>query len=147
MRKGRAVEKAMHRNLAISWAALPLLVGAVLIAGGRMAEAQNADIQRKLLLAKDLPIPGWVMIVNMVEIPPGVSEVRHTHPGVLSGYIAEGTLILESEGQPRTTYKVGESFHVDTGKIHQGINTGNVPVKIVATLVAEKAKPLSSPAP
>jgi quercetin dioxygenase-like cupin family protein len=137
----------MHRNVATSGAALPLLVGAVMLAGGQMAQAQNADIQRKLLLAKDLPVKGWVMIVNMVEIPPGVSEVRHTHPGLLSGYIAEGTLTLESEGQPRTTYKVGESFHVDTGKIHQGINAGDVPVRIVATLVAEKAKPLSSPAP
>ena len=54
---------------------------------------------------------------------------------------------LETEGRPRTTYKPGDSFYVDAGKIHQGINTGSTPVKIVATLVAEKGKPLSTPAP
>jgi quercetin dioxygenase-like cupin family protein len=84
---------------------------------------------------------------NIVEIPSGVREVRHTHPGPLAGYVLEGTLILEHEGRPTATYKAGEAFLVEAGKIHQGINTGDGPVKLVATLTVEKGKPATAPPP
>jgi quercetin dioxygenase-like cupin family protein len=115
-----------------------------LLAGNGAAGAQ--EIQRKVLLQQDGP-PGYQTVLTSVEIPVGVSEIRHTHPGMLVVYVIEGTLALETEGRPRTNYKPGDSFFVESGKIHQGINTGNFPVKIVATLVAEKGKPLSTPAP
>jgi quercetin dioxygenase-like cupin family protein len=131
----------MKRRVAL--VATTLLV-AGLLAGSGPAGAQ--EIARKVLLQQDGP-PGYQTILTSVEIPVGVSEIRHTHPGMLVVYVIEGTLALESEGRPRTTYKSGDSFYVEAGKVHQGINTGNVPVKIAATLVAEKGKPLSTPAP
>jgi quercetin dioxygenase-like cupin family protein len=115
-----------------------------LLAGSGSAGAQ--EIQRKVLLQQDGP-PGYQTVLTSVEIPVGVSEIRHTHPGMLVVYVIEGTLALESDGRPRTTYKSGDSFYVEAGKVHQGINTGTVPVRIAATLVAEKGKPLSTPAP
>ena len=115
-----------------------------LVAGAGSAGAQA--IARKVLLKQEGP-PGYQTVLTSVEIPVGVSEIRHTHPGMLVVYVIEGTLALESEGRPRTTYKSGDSFCVEAGKVHQGINTGTVPVKIAATLVAEKGKPLSAPAP
>ncbi len=123
------------------------LISSTLIAGVRIAGAQQPEIQRKVLLQQDLPAPGYQIVTNIVEIPAGVSETRHTHPGILSGYILDGTLILENDGHPRTTYKTGEAFHVDAGTVHQGINTGSVPVRILATLVLEKGKPAAAPAP
>ena len=48
---------------------------------------------------------------------------------------------------PTATYNAGESAHIEAGKIHQGINAGNAAVKLVATLVAEKGKPLNTPVP
>jgi quercetin dioxygenase-like cupin family protein len=112
--------------------------------GNGSASAQ--EIARKILLQQDGP-PGYQTVLTSVEIPAGVSEMRHTHPGMLVVYVIAGTLALETEGRARTTYKSGDSFHVEAGKVHQGINTGTVPVKIAATLVAEKGKPLSTPAP
>jgi quercetin dioxygenase-like cupin family protein len=130
----------MHR---IALTAMPLLTVGLLAWSGA-ANAQ--EIARKVLLQQDGP-PGYQTVLTSVEIPVGVSEIRHTHPGMLVVYVIEGTLALETEGRPRTTYKPGDSFYVDAGKIHQGINAGTVPVKIAATLVAEKGKPLSTPAP
>jgi quercetin dioxygenase-like cupin family protein len=115
-----------------------------LLAGTGCAGAQ--EIQRKILLQQNGP-PGYQTALTSVDIPVGVSETRHTHPGMLVVYVIEGTLALETEGRPRTTYKSGDSFYVEAGKVHQGINTGTVLVKIAATLVAEKGKPLSTPAP
>jgi quercetin dioxygenase-like cupin family protein len=121
-----------------------MLLTAGLLVGNGSAGAQ--EIERKVLLQQDGP-PGYQTVLTSVEIPVGVSEIRHTHPGMLVVYVIEGTLALETEGRPRTTYKPGDSFYVAAGKVHQGINTGTVPVRIAATLVAEKGKPLSTPAP
>jgi len=122
----------------------PMLLTAGLLAGSGSAGAQ--EIQRKVLLQQDGPT-GYQTVLTSVEIPPGVSEIRHSHPGMQVVYVLEGTLTLESEGRPRTDYKPGDSYFVESGKAHRGINIGNVPVRVVATTVAEKGKPLSTPAP
>jgi quercetin dioxygenase-like cupin family protein len=121
--------------------------GAILLAGATWAYAQQSPaIQRKSLLEQEGP-PGHQMIINILEFAPGAREVRHTHPGPLSGYVLEGTLTLEHEGRPVTTYKAGEAFYVDAGKIHVGINDSAAPLKFIATLVVEKGKPPATPVP
>jgi quercetin dioxygenase-like cupin family protein len=81
-----------------------------ILAGDRTAGAQQQppEIHRKLLLHQDLPIPGYQVVVSLVEIPAGMSEVRHTHPGRSRITVTEGTLILETAGRPRTTHKAGD---------------------------------------
>jgi quercetin dioxygenase-like cupin family protein len=136
------------RAVRFSRAPLLLLGGVLAVALCWNAYAQQqSPIQRKSLLKQDATIPGYELIINIVEIPSGVREVRHTHPGPLAGYVLEGTLILEHEGRPTATYKAGEAFLVEAGKIHQGINTGDGPVKLVATLTVEKGKPATAPPP
>jgi quercetin dioxygenase-like cupin family protein len=122
-----------------------LLVGAILLVTGVSAGAQQPGIQRKALLTQDGP-PGFQTIVNTLEFAPGAREVKHTHPGPLAGYVLEGTLTLEHEGRPTATYKAGEAFFVEPGKVHVGINPTDAPLKFIATLVVEKGKPPSSPA-
>ena len=110
------------------------------------AIAQQPTVQRKVLLTQDLPIPGYQTVMAAVEIPAGGREGRHTHPGAVVVYIQEGTITFDHEGKPTMTYKAGDSFHIEPGKIHEGINNGTSPVKAVATFVVEKGKPLTSPA-
>jgi quercetin dioxygenase-like cupin family protein len=125
-----------------------LITAAIVLALGWSAYAQQqGEIKRKPLLKQDATIAGYELIMNVVEIPPGVSEIRHTHPGPLAGYVLEGTLVLEHEGRPTATYKTGDAFLIEGGKVHQGINKTDIPVKLVATLTVEKGKPPTSPAP
>ena len=42
--------------------------------------------------------------------------------------------------------KPGETFFIGAGKVHEGINQGSAPVKLLAVFVAEKGKPLTAPA-
>ncbi len=123
-----------------------LLAGAVLLATGVSVCAQQNGIQRKTLLTEEGP-PGFQTVVNTLEFAPGAREVKHTHPGPLIGYVLEGTLVLEHEGRPTATYKAGDAFYVEPGKIHLGINSSDAPVKFIAALVVEKGKPPSSPVP
>jgi quercetin dioxygenase-like cupin family protein len=138
----------MKRTAAFSVAISLLSFQALSLADIEKARAQQAsEIKRTSLLQQDSTIAGYQAIMNIVEIPPGVREVKHTHPGPLSVYVLEGTLTLEHEGRPTATYRPGDAVLIEAGKIHQGINMGNVPVKLVATLIAEKGKPPTSPAP
>ena len=138
------ISRAVTWSMALTIALLAIGV----MAGDPIASAQQASaIQRKVVLQQDLPIAGFQMVVTTVEIAAGGSEVRHTHSGGLGVYVQDGTLDLEHEGRPLTTYKAGDAFYVEAGKIHRAINTSSAPVKIVATQVVEKGKPMSSPAP
>ena len=101
---------------------LPIVaLGLMLIVGDRPTRAQQSAIQRKTLLQQDSTITGYQATINIVEIPVGVSEIRHTHPGPLAVYVLEGTLILEHEGRPTTTYKTGDAVLIEAGKVHRGI--------------------------
>jgi quercetin dioxygenase-like cupin family protein len=110
------------------------------------ATAQQPNVQRKVLLTQDLPIPGYQTVMAAVEIPAGGREGRHTHAGAVVGYVQDGVLTLDYEGKPTATYKAGDAFYIEAGKIHEGINKGGSPVKIVATFVVEKGKPLTTAA-
>jgi hypothetical protein len=55
-------------------------------------------------------------------------------------------ITLEVEGNPTTTLKAGDLFHIAPGKIHQAINNGTVTAKLAAVFVAEKGKPLTTKA-
>ena len=80
----------------------------------------------------------------LLEIPPGAQEGRHTHPAEGFVYVMEGTLTVEMEGKPTATYKAGDSFFIERGKIHGGVNNGTTPVKAVAVFVADKGKPMTT---
>ena len=111
------------------------------------ASAQQPTIQSKVLLTQDSPIAGHQIIMAASEMPAGAREGRHTHPGVLVVYIQEGVLTFDYEGKPTATYKAGDSFYVEAGKIHEGINNGTSPVKSIAVFVVEKGKPLTTKVP
>src|SRR6202035_76932 len=104
-------------------------------------------VTRTVLLQRDLPIPGYAAALVAVELPIGAREGRHMHPGTLVAYVKEGALTLDYEGKPTVTYNVGESFSVDPGKVHEGMNKGNVTTRLVATFVFEKHKPMTTQVP
>ena len=108
------------------------------------AAQQQPNVTRKVLMQQDLTIPGYSVALVSVEIPVGGREGRHMHPGTLLVYVQEGALTLDYEGKPTKTYKAGETFSVEPGKVHEGINKGNAPVKALASFVVEKGKPLTT---
>jgi quercetin dioxygenase-like cupin family protein len=122
------------------------IVGATLVAGSTIV-AQQPNVQRRVLLQQDLTIPGQQAVLVEVTIPAGGREGRHTHPGTLLVHILEGTMTFEHEGRSIMSYKPGESFTAEPGKIHEGSNRGTTPVRAIATFVVEKGKPLTTQVP
>ena len=93
----------------------------------------------------EVPGSNFETVIGIAEIVPNVSVGRHTHPGPESGYMLEGEMVLMVQGQPDKTVKMGESYQVPSGAIHDA-KTGPQGAKVIATYVVEKGKPLSSPA-
>lgn len=122
-----------------------VVVGCVLAAGGA-AYAQAPAPTRTVLLQHDAPAAGYENVLVRVEIPAGGREGRHTHPGLAMVHVLQGALTLDHEGRPTTTYKVGESFFIEPGKVHEGMNRGATPATLIASFVVEKGKPLAAPA-
>jgi quercetin dioxygenase-like cupin family protein len=102
-------------------------------------------ITRKILSQMDGPMSGYVTIIVEAEIEAGATVARHTHPGIESVYVLEGEYDLPVQGQPTRRLKPGDGFQVPPETPHAG---GKVEqkVRITATYVVEKGKPLASPA-
>ena len=125
------------------------LAGAAAIGAGldRVALAQQPGIKRTILLRTDDPgSPTYEAVMGIAEIAPGAMAGRHRHPGIEIGYVLEGAVTLEYEGQPAKTLEAGDSFKNEPG-LHNAKNTGTTPVKILAVYLVEKGKPLAEPVP
>lgn len=135
----------MHKS--VMAAAVLGLAASSLIWAQPGVTAPAPEVKRTVLKQQDTPDGKFQNSMVLVEIPVGGREGRHTHPGPLIVHVVEGTLTLEYEGKPTSPYKAGETFVVEAGKVHQGINMGTVPIKAIASFVTEKGKPLTTQTP
>ena len=125
-------------------APLALAVFTILVAD--LALAQAPAIKRTILQRIDVG-DNREAVLGLAEIAPGGAAGRHTHPGVEFGYVVEGSASLEVEGETPKLLKAGDSYMIPMGKIHDAKTVGDKPVKVLATYVVEKGKPLATPAP
>ena len=110
------------------------------------ATLQALPIKRTPLQKFEVPGTNYETVIGLAEIAPNISIGRHTHPGPESGYLLEGELTLLIDGHAPVQLKAGESYKVPSGAIHDA-KTGPQGARVIATYVAEKGKPLASPAP
>jgi quercetin dioxygenase-like cupin family protein len=96
----------------------------------------------------DLTMTGWQVSAAEVTTPPGVVDARHRHPGFVLGYVLEGDLRFQVEGQPETVIHAGEMFYEPPGSVHavSASASPTKPVRFLALILAEKGKPLTTPA-
>ena len=60
----------------------------------------------------------------LVEFGPGVTAVRHSHPGEELVYVTEGLLEYLLDGRPPVTVKAGEVLFIPHGTPHAVKNVG-----------------------
>jgi quercetin dioxygenase-like cupin family protein len=140
------MKRHIHSRFAL--AAAIAVLGGIEGIRGLNAQAQTApSVKRTVLLKQDTTVAGREAVMAMVELPPGSTEGRHTHFAEVYGFVAEGALTLDIEGQPTRVVKTGEIFTVAPGQVHEGSNRSGAPVKLSVVFFAEKGKPLTTPAP
>jgi quercetin dioxygenase-like cupin family protein len=122
------------------------------VAGVALGGSLNAQqpptppIKRTILQKADVPGTNLEVVLGMAEISANANVGRHTHPGPEEGTVTEGELILMIEGEPERSNKVGDSYQVPTGTIHDAKTGGGKPAKVIAVYVVPKGQPLATPA-
>jgi quercetin dioxygenase-like cupin family protein len=87
--------------------------------------------------------------INAVEITlaPGQQTGWHTHPVPLFGYILEGELTVDYGALGKRIFRQGEALVEAMNEAHNGRNTGEGPLKILAVFVGAEGVPDTSLAP
>ena len=113
------------------------------------ASAQGAQppggITRKILSQIDGPMPGYTTISADVTLELGAKVPRHTHPGIESSYVVEGSFELPVEGQPLRVLKTGDAFQIPPETPHAGGKPPEAKCRILVTYIVDKSKPLATP--
>jgi len=123
------------------------------IAGFAATEAQAQPsapttangVTRQILSRTDGPAPGYETIIMDVKLEKGASIAPHTHPGIESTYVMEGSIELPVKGQETKVYKAGQAFQVPPETPHAGGRPSNEDVRLMINYIVEKGKPLAKP--
>jgi quercetin dioxygenase-like cupin family protein len=129
-------------------AAAMLMCIAAGIAVDRVAFAQQpGGIKRTILLRADDPgSANYEAVMAIAEIAPGARAGKHRHPGTEVAYVLDGSVVIERAGQPPITVKAGEALK-NEAVVHDALNPGTKPVRILAVYIVEKGKPMAEPVP
>ncbi len=122
-------------------------------AGAVLAQilAPQAQAANPVLFQHDLPdvnLAGWSVTAVEVNYAPGQSSPAHRHPGITIVYVLEGEIRSKVGDGLEKTYSPGQMFMETPGQLH-GVSrnaSDSKPAKFLALLLAEKGKPLTSPA-
>ena len=109
--------------------------------------AQAPGIKRTMLQRFDIADTQREAVQAIAEIAPGAAAGRHTHFGPEFGYVLEGSSELLVDGEAPRVLKAGDTYLIPAGKVHDAKGVGDKPVKVLATYLVEKGKPLATPAP
>src|SRR5258708_37672935 len=122
-------------------------LGAVLT---RMLSPQG-QAANSVVFQHDLPdvnLNGWSVTAVEVNYSPGQSSTAHRHPGITIVYVLEGEILSKVGDGPEKTYSPGQMFLETPGQLHAVSRNASdsKPAKFLALLLAEKGKPLTTPA-
>lgn len=118
-----------------------LVVSGILVG----VRAQQPGFKRTVLQQSKLSVPGREAVTAVAEFQPGATVGRHTHPGEEIGYILEGTVVIEQEGQQPVTLGPGKTFFIPAGTVHNATNKSSTSARVLANYIVEPGKPLATP--
>ena len=96
----------------------------------------------------DLALQSWSVTTVEVNYAAGGSSTAHRHPGLTFAYVLEGEIVSKVGDEPEKTYVTGEMWMETPGQLHAVSRNASStkPARLLAILLAEKGKPLTTPA-
>ena len=116
------------------------------IAAVMTTSAGAQTMTRREISRTDIAGTNKEMILVEVEIPPGATSPRHTHPGEEAFYVVQGSTV-QFPGKPAEARDVGTGGINKREVPHAGYKVvGDKALRQVSVYVVDKGKPLSTPA-
>ena len=127
-----------------------IIVFASVVATGIASVSQNAPSRSRVAIAQGLPpLDGQHLEATVVEVTyePGGANTAHRHPCPVIGYVLEGSLRMQVQGQPERIYTPGESFYEAPTDVHlvSANASPDKPARFLAYFVCDRRTPLSVP--
>ena len=143
---------AMQIPMALALMALPLAgCGHAPIHGTTRATTDGAHPARVVFSHAIPPLDGAHLAVTVVEVHygPGGASAPHSHPCAVIGYVLEGALRSQVQGEAESTYTAGESFFEAPNSVHVVSANASIerPVRFLASFTCDRVTPLSVAAP
>lgn len=120
----------------ILWAAV---LGSPLAQTQAASPTQHPETKERARVALSQALPklnGDRLKATVVEVHygPGESSAPHRHPCAVIGYVVEGALRTQVNGEPEAIYKAGEAFYEAPNGVH--VVSANVSQTEAATFIA-----------
>jgi quercetin dioxygenase-like cupin family protein len=111
-----------------------------------MASAAFAQTNRTELKRADLTGTNMEIIISVLEVPPGSSIDRHTHPGEEAVYVLDGATLQFPDGK-EVARPAGQAGINVRDVPHAGYTVvGDRPLKLLTVHIVDKGKPMTVPA-
>ena len=95
----------------------------------------------------DYPHAGTPEVSELiVEIAPGKQTGWHRHPVPLFGYVLAGQVTVHLANGDKHTFHEGDPLAESVNLLHNGVNEGTVPTKLLIIVVGEKDVPFTKKA-
>jgi quercetin dioxygenase-like cupin family protein len=101
-------------------------------------------VSLKVLQRMDGPVEGYEVVMVEIEIPAGTLVPPHTHPGVESTFVIEGSGELTMEGHPPRPLVAGDAFQAPPDTVHS-VKIGDK-ARVWSALVVRKGEAFTKPA-
>jgi quercetin dioxygenase-like cupin family protein len=111
-----------------------------------MASLAVAQTSRTELKRGDLTGTNMEIVISVLEVPPGESIGRHTHPGEEAVYVLQGAILRFPDGR-EISRPAGEAGINVRDVPHAGYKVvGDTPLKLLTVHIVDKGKPMVVPA-
>lgn len=123
-----------------------MLAGLVTATGVRAQKERAVKIVHRQELSG--PFEGMDAAFVEVTMPPGPSAPEHRHSGFVLGYVLEGEFRFQIAGGQEKVLRPGETFYEPVGAVHtvSASASASKPAKILAIVIGEKGKPVTTSA-
>jgi quercetin dioxygenase-like cupin family protein len=92
-----------------------------------------------------VPTDAEMMVVTIDLTPGDPGAAPHRHSGPVSGYVLEGAIVFELEGEPERTIAAGDAFWEPGGDVihYQAANAlADAPSRFVVTMLCAPGQPM-----
>jgi len=129
-----------------------LILGAAAVLGAVKPAAKNQPNVEALLNTQttvlDQPIAyptqdAARITAVIVTLAPGEETGRHRHPVPLYGQVLSGQVTIDYDGHGSKTFQAGDAFMEAVGTWHNGRNSGDEPLRILAVFMGAEGIPNS----
>jgi quercetin dioxygenase-like cupin family protein len=143
-------------NLTRTWISMAVVVCGELLGTPPAWNQTGAPGQKKdrarVVMSQALPaLDGDRLRAVLVEVRygPGEASTRHSHPCAVIGYVSEGSLRTQLQGEPERIYHPGQTFYEAPNRVHlvSANASATEPAKLLAYFICDRDTPLTMDVP